>query len=91
MYQNVNHPTGPEKDPDHVHTDYHGYGATDFYAMEPHFGQMSKLRELVDKAHAMGLKVMQDQVTNHTSHFHPWLEAPLDADLVQRHGGEPPQ
>ena len=76
IYQNVNHPTGPETDPDHAHADYHGYGATDFYAVEPHFGTLAKFRELVDKAHAMGLKVVQDQVANHTSHFNPWLGNP---------------
>ena len=76
VYENVTHPTGPETDENEVHTDYHGYGATDFYAMEPHFGALSKFKELVDKAHALGLKVVQDQVTNHTSHFHPWLTAP---------------
>lgn len=76
VYQNVNHPSGPETDPDHVHADYHGYGATKFYAVDPHFGDVAKLRELVDKAHAMGLKVIQDQVANHTGHFHPWLANP---------------
>ena len=29
-------------------TDYHGYGAVDFYGVEEHFGTLAKLRELVD-------------------------------------------
>jgi glycosidase len=54
-------------------TAYHGYGAIDFYGVEEHYGTMDKLRELVDKAHAMGFKVIQDQIANHTSPYHPWV------------------
>ncbi len=57
-------------------TDYHGYGAVDFYAVEEHFGTLAKLRELVDTAHAAGLKIVQDQVANHSSPYHPWLQDP---------------
>ncbi|MDT7778186.1 MAG: neopullulanase [Acidobacteriota bacterium] len=53
-------------------TAYHGYGAIDFYGVEEHYGTMEKLRELVDKAHAAGFKVIQDQIANHTSPYHPW-------------------
>jgi glycosidase len=53
-------------------TAYHGYGAIDFYGVEEHYGTMAKLRELVDKAHAAGFKVIQDQIANHTSPYHPW-------------------
>src|SRR5207249_1935236 len=38
-------------------TDYHGYGATDFYLVEEHFGDLAKLRELVATAHRHGIKV----------------------------------
>jgi glycosidase len=54
-------------------TAYHGYGAIDFYGVEEHYGTMASLRELVDKAHALGLKVIQDQIANHTSPYHPWV------------------
>ena len=57
-------------------TAYHGYGAIDFYGVEEHYGTMRTLRELVDKAHALGLKVIQDQVANHTSPYHPWVANP---------------
>ena len=53
-------------------TAYHGYGAVDFYGVEEHYGTMQKLRELVEKAHAGGFKVIQDQIANHTSPYHPW-------------------
>jgi glycosidase len=55
-------------------TDYHGYGAVDFYGVEEHFGTLEKFRELVDAAHRAGLKVIQDQVANHTGPYHPWVK-----------------
>ncbi len=55
-------------------TDYHGYGAVDFYNVDEHFGTVRKFRELVDAAHAAGIKIIQDQVANHTGPFHPWVE-----------------
>ena len=57
-------------------TGYHGYGAVDMYAVEEHFGNVDKLKELVDKAHAMGLKMVQDQVANHTGPYHVWANDP---------------
>ncbi|MEP6924216.1 MAG: alpha-amylase family glycosyl hydrolase, partial [Pyrinomonadaceae bacterium] len=51
-------------------TGYHGYGATDFYAIDEHLGDMAKLREFIEKAHAQGLKVIQDQIANHTGPYH---------------------
>ncbi len=54
--------------------DYHGYGAVDFYSVEEHFGSMADLRELVERAHALGIKVIQDQVANHTGPYHPWVK-----------------
>ncbi|MBI3651259.1 MAG: cyclomaltodextrinase N-terminal domain-containing protein [Acidobacteria bacterium] len=55
-------------------TDYHGYGAIDFYGVEEHFGDLATLKELVDRAHAMGIKIIQDQVANHTGPYHPWVK-----------------
>ncbi len=57
-------------------TGYHGYGATDMYAVDEHLGDMAKVRELVDKAHALGLKIIQDQVVNHTGPYHVWADDP---------------
>lgn len=55
-------------------TYYHGYHAIDYYAVEDRFGDLATLRELVDKAHALGLKVIQDQVANHVGSQHPWVQ-----------------
>lgn len=54
-------------------TDYHGYGAVDFYGVEERFGDLPQLCGLVDAAHAAGLKVIHDQVANHTGPYHPWV------------------
>jgi glycosidase len=71
-YDNVNHLNEREVYDDGPITDYHGYGAVDFYGVEEHFGTMSKLRELVEAAHRLGIKVIQDQVANHSGPYHPW-------------------
>ncbi len=44
---------------------YHGYWTQDFLRPNAHFGDLVKLRELVDKAHARGMLVILDVVTNH--------------------------
>ena len=44
---------------------YHGYWAQDMEATNPHFGDIVALRSLVDAAHARGMKVIFDIVTNH--------------------------
>jgi glycosidase/predicted alpha/beta superfamily hydrolase len=55
-------------------TDYHGYGATDFYAVDEHFGTLLAFRELVDAAHAQGIRIILDMVANHTGPYHPWVK-----------------
>ncbi|MGI8958290.1 MAG: alpha-amylase family glycosyl hydrolase [Bryobacteraceae bacterium] len=60
-------------------TDYHGYGTTDYYGVEEHLGNLNLLRKLVDDAHRAGMKVIQDQVANHVSPYHPWVIDPPDA------------
>jgi neopullulanase len=60
-------------------TYYHGYHAVDYYGVEDHFGDFAALREFVARAHALGLKVIQDQVANHVGSQHPWVsDPPLD-------------
>lgn len=55
-------------------TDYHGYGAVDFYGVEEHFGDLAQFRQLVDEAHAQGIKIILDLVANHTGPYHPWAK-----------------
>jgi alpha-amylase len=46
---------------------YHGYWVTDFTQIDPHLGTNDELRALVDAAHARGMKVYFDIITNHTA------------------------
>ena len=45
----------------------HKYDTIDYYGIDPDFGTKEDLRELVEKAHAMGMRVILDAVFNHTS------------------------
>src|SRR5215218_5670782 len=46
---------------------YHGYWITDFTQVDPHLGTNEDLTELVAAAHARGMKVFFDIITNHTA------------------------
>ncbi|MFD3835445.1 pullulanase-type alpha-1,6-glucosidase [Streptomyces sp. NPDC058642] len=46
---------------------YHGYWITDFTQVDPHFGTNKDLETLISKAHAKGMKVYFDVITNHTA------------------------
>lgn len=54
-------------------TAYHGYHAIDYYAVDEHLGDLAAFRQLVDEAHAHGIKIIADMVANHTSPYHPWV------------------
>ncbi|HEY8985098.1 MAG TPA: alpha-amylase family glycosyl hydrolase, partial [Streptomyces sp.] len=50
-----------------VSAGYHGYWITDFTQVDPHFGTNKDLETLISKAHAKGMKVFFDVITNHTA------------------------
>ncbi|XP_049798365.1 uncharacterized protein LOC126230929 [Schistocerca nitens] len=51
-----------------------GYDISDFKGIDPTFGTMEDLDELLNKAHAVGLKVLMDFVPNHCSEEHEWFQ-----------------
>lgn len=53
---------------------YHGYGATDMYRVEPHFGTLSDYQRLAAAVHAHGMKLVLDTVPNHVGPLHPWVQ-----------------
>jgi glycosidase len=61
---------------------YHGYSATDMYAVDPHFGTMADYRAFVEAAHARGMKVILDMVPNHVGPNHPWAKDPPTPDWL---------
>ena len=52
---------------------YHGYATTDYYRVDPRFGTNEQYRQLIDDAHAHGLKVVMDMIFNHCGFDHPWI------------------
>jgi neopullulanase len=63
----------------------HGYWITDFTAVDPHFGDEAAMKALVDAAHARGMKVYLDIVTNHTADVIRYRECPAnDCDYRSR-------
>nr|NLI50899.1 hypothetical protein [Propionibacterium sp.] len=46
---------------------YHGYWVTDFTTIDPHLGTNADMLALIDAAHAKGMKVFFDIITNHTA------------------------
>lgn len=55
---------GPEGDES---AGYHGYWVTDFTRPDGHFGTRDEFSAFVDAAHARGMKVYMDIITNHTA------------------------
>ena len=51
---------------------YHGYHTLNFDEVDPHIGTWEDYQRLLDTAHAKGMKVICDFVTNHC-----WYEAPM--------------
>ncbi|MFD9005587.1 pullulanase-type alpha-1,6-glucosidase [Streptomyces sp. NPDC059582] len=57
---------------------YHGYWITDFTQVDPHFGSNKDLETLISKAHAKGMKVFFDVITNHTADVVDYREKSYD-------------
>jgi len=55
---------------------YHGYWITDFTQIDPHLGTNAQMASLISAAHAKGMKVFFDIITNHT------------ADVIDYEGGQ---
>jgi neopullulanase len=68
--------------------DYHGYGAVDLYAVDPHLGSLQDYQELVADAHRHGMKIFFDAVPNHTGPNHPWVKNPPLPDWFHGTAGQ---
>lgn len=54
-----------------------GYDISDYYTIDEMFGDNADFEELLEKAQALGIKVLMDLVVNHTSDEHDWFEKAL--------------
>ena len=50
-----------------------GYDISDYQDIDPLFGSLAQLDELIAQLHARGMKLLMDLVVNHTSDEHPWF------------------
>ena len=82
--------------------DDNGYDISDYQGVDPLFGTLADLDELIAQAHRREIKVLMDLVVNHTSDEHPWfvesrssVDSPearlvLVAAAARRHGAGAP-
>lgn len=77
-----------------------GYDVSDYCDVDPMFGTLADFKALVARAHELGLRVIIDQVMNHSSDAHPWfVESRTSRDNPKadwyvwadaKHDGSPP-
>ena len=58
---------------------YHGYWATDFSAVDAHFGTLADYQALSRTLHGAGMYLVQDVVVNHVANFVAYDRASYDA------------
>jgi oligo-1,6-glucosidase len=62
-----------------------GYDISDYQDVDPLFGSLETLDELIRQLHRRGMKLLMDLVVNHTSDQHPWfLESRSGPDSPKR-------
>lgn len=65
--------------------DDNGYDISDYQDIDPTFGTLADFDELVEQAHARGIRIVMDLVVNHTSDEHPWfIESRSSKDSPKR-------
>lgn len=61
--------------------DDNGYDISDYQDIDPMFGTLADMEELIRRAGERGIRIIMDLVLNHTSDEHPWfLEAKKSRD-----------
>lgn len=76
-----------------------GYDVEDYYHIDPRYGTMEELEELIAEAKKRGIRLMFDMVFNHVSSHHEWFKKALEGDHYYKdffffrkgkENGEPP-
>ena len=63
--------------PAHPSDSYHAYDVTDYYAVNPLYGTEQDFKDLIDAAHAKGIKIYMDYVLNHSGKGNAWFQQAL--------------
>mmetsp|Transcript_7329 Transcript_7329/g.9601 ORF Transcript_7329/g.9601 Transcript_7329/m.9601 type:complete len:575 (-) Transcript_7329:558-2282(-) len=61
----------------------HGYDISDYTSINPEYGTMEDVEELIDGVHERDMKIVFDMVMNHTSDQHQWFK-----DSILRRNGK---
>jgi len=51
-----------------------GYDITDYFSINPDYGDLRSFRKFLNEAHRRGMRVITELVLNHTSDQHPWFQ-----------------
>ena len=54
---------------------YHKYDVNDYYEIDPEFGTMEDLKDLIEICHERDVKLILDLVINHTGRANPWFQS----------------
>ncbi|MCC8173378.1 MAG: glycoside hydrolase family 13 protein [Odoribacter sp.] len=64
---------------------YHGYACSDYYHVDPRYGDNELYKNLVAEAHKWGMKVVMDAVPNHCGTSHWWMKDLPFEDWIHQH------
>lgn len=65
---------------------YHGYATTDFYRVDPRFGDNAEIAKLAAAARARGMGLIMDMIVNHSGSNHWWTDNPPYPDWINFDG-----
>ena len=75
--------------PVHPSQSYHKYDVRDYYDIDPQYGTLEDMQQLLDECNARGINVITDLVLNHTGDDHEWFLTACDYLRSLPSGAEP--
>lgn len=75
--------------PVHPSQSYHKYDVRDYYEIDPAYGTLSDMEQLLKACESRGIKVIMDLVVNHTGNDHAWFLTAVDYLKSLPQGAEP--
>ena len=75
--------------PVHPSQSYHKYDVADYYAIDPAYGTLEDMDDLLAACEARGIKVIMDLVLNHTANNHQWFLTAVEYLKALPEGAQP--